>query len=60
MNRESADPETLRSWRVERRLWWFTVSSADERSNRVMTEDREAALAVWSSSVTVGRAVSVE
>ncbi len=57
MNRESAEPETPSSWRVERRIWWFTVSDVAERSDRMTTEDREAALITWSSSVTARRAV---
>ncbi len=57
MNRESVAPETPSSWRVERRIWWLTVSNAAERSNGTTTEDREA---VWSFSVMARKAVSVE
>lgn len=51
--------ETASSWRVERGIWWFTVSNAVERFSRMTTEE-EAALVMWGSSVTARRAVSVE
>ena len=46
--------------RVPRRIWWFTVSKAAERSSRMSTEDLEAALASLRASTTESRAVSVE
>ena len=49
-----------RSDRVERRIWWLTVSKAAERSRRIRTEERDAALAVCKASDTARRAVSVE
>ena len=48
------------SSRVERRIWWSTVSNAADRSRSIRTEEREFALAAWSDSVTARRAVSVE
>jgi hypothetical protein len=36
------------SERVERRIWWFTVSKAADRSRRMRAEERELALAlIW-------------
>ena len=60
MNRESAEPETPIALRVERRIWWSTVSNAADRSRRMRTEESEFALAAWSDSDTARRAVSVE
>ena len=39
-------PEIPRFWREDKRIWWFTVSKAAERSRRIRTDEREAALAV--------------
>ena len=49
-----------RSDRMERRIWWLTVSKAAERSRRIRTEERDEALAVCKASDTARRAVSVE
>ena len=46
--------------RVDRRIWWLTVSKAADRSSKMSTEDLEAALASRRASVTESRAVSVE
>ncbi len=46
--------------RVDRRIWWLTVSKAADRSSKMSTEDLEAALASLRASVTESRAVSVE
>lgn len=46
--------------RVERRIWWSTVSNAADRSRRMRTEESEFALAACSDSDTARRAVSVE
>ncbi len=54
-----AVPETLNLLRVERRIWWFTVSDATDGSRTVRAEDREFALAARGTSVTASRAVSV-
>ena len=43
-------------WRME----WFTVSKAAERSRRIRTDDREAACAARSDSLTESSTVSVE
>jgi hypothetical protein len=37
---------------VARKIWWFTVSNAADRSRRMRTDERD--------SVTTRRAVSVE
>jgi len=46
-------------FRIDRRIWWLTVSIAD-RSSRMRTEGLEAALASLRASITESRAVSVE
>ncbi len=46
--------------RVDRRIWWLTVSKAADRFSKMSTEDLEAALASLRASVTESRAVSVE
>jgi len=46
--------------REDRRVEWSTVSNAAERSRRIRTEEREAARAAWSDSLTERSAVSVE
>ena len=38
--------------RVERRILWFTVSKAADRSKRMKIEERESDLAVGRASVT--------
>ena len=60
MNQASAVSVMPRSARVVRRVWWFTVSNAAERSRRTSTDEREEALAARSDSDTARRAVSVE
>ena len=60
MNHWSAVPETPTFMRVDRRIWWLTVSKAADRSSRMRTEDLEAALASLRASITESRAVSVE
>ena len=46
--------------RKDRRIEWFTVSKAAERSRRIRTEEREAACAVCRDSLAARSAVSVE
>ena len=46
--------------RVERRIWWLTVSNAEDKLRRMRTDEWDKALAAASDSVTVRRAVSVE
>ena len=46
--------------REDRRIEWFTMSKAAERSRRIRTEEREAACAVCRDSLTARSAVSVE
>jgi len=48
------------SARVERRIWWFTVSKAADKSRRMSTDEREELLALRRDSVTASRAVSVK
>ena len=57
MNQERADSATPSS---ARRIWWFTVSNAADRSRRMRTDERDEALAARRDSVTARRAVSVE
>jgi len=47
-------------FRIDRRIWWLTVSKAADRSSWTRTEDLEAALASLRASITESRAVSVE
>jgi len=47
-------------FKIDRRIWWLTVSKAGGRSSRMRTEDLEAALASLRASITESRAVSVE
>ncbi len=46
--------------RVDRRIWWLTVSKAAERSSKMRTDDLESAFAIRRASVTESSAVSVE
>ncbi len=46
--------------RVDRRIWWLTVSKAADRSSNIRNEDLEAILASLRSSTTESKAVSVE
>ncbi|KAK0138344.1 hypothetical protein N1851_025338 [Merluccius polli] len=48
------------SARVEKRIWWFTVSNAADRSGRKRTDERDLALAGQRDSVTTSGAVSVD
>ena len=48
------------SARVARRIWWFTVSNAADRSRRMRTDERDEALAAQGAPFTAKRAVSVE
>jgi len=48
------------SARVERRIWWFTVSKAADGSRRMITDEREELLASQRDSDTANRAISVE
>lgn len=61
VNRDSAEPEAPSSWRVERRIWWFTVSDAAEGSSGMrmrMMKKREAAVAVFLCNSMEGRVPS--
>ncbi len=46
--------------RVDRRIWWLTVSKAADRFSNISNEDLEAVLASLMSSTTESKAVSVE
>ena len=46
--------------RVARRIVWFTVSNAADRSRRMRADERDKALAARRDSVTTRRAISVE
>jgi len=48
------------SARLERRIWWFTVSNAADKSRRMSTDERDKPLVLQRDSVTARRAVSVE
>ncbi len=46
--------------RVDRRIWWLTVSKAADKSSRMRTDDLESAFAIRRASVTESSTVSVE
>ncbi len=48
------NPSDAQWWvmRVDRRIWWLTVSKAAERSSRMRTDDLESAFATRRASVT--------
>ncbi len=46
--------------RVDRRIWWLTMSKAADRSSKISIEDLESALASLRASTTESKAVSVE
>ncbi len=46
--------------RVDRRIWWLTVSKAADRSSRISTDDLESAFAIRNASLTDSSTVSVE
>ncbi len=46
--------------RVDRRIWFLTISKAADRSSKISNEDLEAALANLRASTTESKAVSVE
>jgi len=60
VNQDKAVTAMPSSARVERRIWWFTVSKAADKSRRMSTDEREELLASRRDSVTASRAVSVE
>ncbi len=46
--------------RVDRRIWWLTVSKAVDRSSKISIEDLESAFVSLRASTTENKAVSVE
>jgi len=48
------------SARVERRIWWFTVSNTADKLRRMSTDERDEPLLSWRDSVTASRAISTE
>ncbi len=59
-NQWSGIPVISSDERVDRRIWWLTVSKAADRSSRMRTDDLESAFAIRRASVTDSSAVSVE
>ncbi len=59
-NQRSGIPVMSSDERVDRRIWWLTVSKAADRSSRMRTDDLELAFAIRRASVTESSAVSVE
>ncbi len=59
-NHWSVVPEMPFLNRVDRRIWWLTVSKAADRSSKISNEDLEAALASLRASTTESKAVLVE
>jgi len=55
-----ADPTMSSSARVDKRIWWFTVLNAADKSRRMSTDGRDEALATRRDSFTASRAVSLE
>ena len=60
VNQVRAESAMPGSARVERRIWWLTVSNAEVRLRRMWTDELDKALAAPSNSITMRRAVSVE
>ena len=60
VNQVRAESVMPSSARVEIRIWWLTVSNAEDKSDRMRTDEWDKALAAASDSVTVRRAISVE
>jgi len=60
VNQDNAVPAMPSSARMERRIWWFTVSKAADKSRRMSTDEREDLLVLQRDSYTVSRAVFVE
>ncbi len=55
------NPSDVQWWEdLDRRIWWLTVSKAEDRSSRMRTDDLESAFAIRRASVTESSAVSVE
>ena len=54
MNKDSAESAMPSSARVARRIWWFTVSNAADRSRRMKTDERDEALAAGVSQSPQG------
>ena len=52
MNQDNADLAMPSSARVERRIWWFTVSNATDRSSRMSTNENDDPLVPQMDSVT--------
>ncbi len=59
-NQRSGIPVMSSDERVDRRIWWLTVSKAADRSSRMRTDDLESAFAIRRASVTESSTVSVE
>ncbi len=59
-NQRSGIPVISSDERVDRRIWWLTVSKAADKSSRMRTDDLESAFAIRRASVTASSAVSVE
>ena len=59
-NQLCAFPEISSLDSVERRMSWFTVSKAADKSSQIRTDDWAEAFATLNASVTDKRAVSVE
>ncbi len=59
-NQRSGIPVMSSDERLDRRIWWLTVSKAADISNRMRTDDLESAFAIRRASVTESSAVSVE
>ena len=60
MNQVRAESAMPSSARVERRIWWLTVSNAEDKSRTMSTDELDEAQVAPSDSVTVRRSVSVE
>ena len=60
MNQVRAESAMTSLARVERRIWWLTVSNAEDKSRRMRTDKLDEALVARSDSATVRRVVSME
>jgi len=44
VNQDNVDPAMASSARVDRRIWWFTVLNAANKSRKMSTDERDEAL----------------
>ena len=60
VNQVRAQSALPSSARVERRIWWLTISNVEDKSRRMKTDEWDEAVKTPSDSVTVRRAFTEE